>query len=196
MHDRGANTGALELHLKVVDHGDQCGLRGPVGAHVRALPQRHLGTHEDQVTALAFQHARQHRGRQPVGPDQMDLQLRVELVGADLGQLAEVGVTGAGDQHLDFAERVNGVGHERLHRVGVGHVEVEPDGLATFGADLADEVVELLDATGAECDREAARREFDGGGFSDACRGACDDGRSAVGKWCEAWHLDGLHGHG
>ena len=99
----------------------------------------------------------------------MDLQLRVELVGADLGQLAEVGVAGAGDQHLDLAERVNGVGHERLHRVGVGHVEVEPDGLAAVGADLADEVVELLDATGAERDGEAARCEVDGGGLADAC---------------------------
>ena len=98
----------------------------------------------------------------------MDLQLRVELVGADLGQLAEVGVSGAGHQHLDLAERVNGVGHERLHRVGVGDVEVEPDGLAAIGADLADEVVELLDATGAERDGEATRREVDRGGLADA----------------------------
>ena len=105
---------------------------------------------------------------QPVGADQVDLQLRVELVGADLGQLAEVGVAGAGHQHLDLAERVNGAGDERLHRVGVGDVEVEADGLAAVGADLADEVVELLDAAGAERDREAARGEFDGGGFADA----------------------------
>jgi hypothetical protein len=45
---------------------------------------------------------------------------------------------------------------------------VESDGLAAFGADLADEVVELLDSAGAERDGEAARREFDGGGLPDA----------------------------
>ena len=60
-----------------------------------------------EVAALAFEHAGQHRGGQPVGADEVDLQLRVEVVGADLGQLAEVGVAGTGHQNLDVAERVN-----------------------------------------------------------------------------------------
>ena len=130
----------------------------------------------------------QHRGGQAVGADQMDLQLRVEVVGADLGQLAEVGVAGAGDQHLDVAERVNGVGHEGLHRVRIGDVEVEADGFAAVGADLADEVVELLHTAGAERDGKAACGEFDGGGLADAGGGAGDDGGSAVGKGGETGH--------
>ena len=155
---------------------------------MRSLPKRHIGSHEDQVAALAFEHAGQHRGGQPVGADQMDLQLRVEFVGADLGQLAEVGVTGAGHQHLDLAERVDGVGHERLHRVRVGDVEVEADRLAAVGVDLADQVLELLHATGAERDGEAAGGQFDGGGLTDAGGGAGHDGGSAFGKWSETWH--------
>ena len=51
---------------------------------------------------------------QPVGADQVDLQLRVELVGADLGELAEVGIAGAGHQHLDLAERVDGVARQTI----------------------------------------------------------------------------------
>ena len=73
---------------------------------------------------------------------------------------------------------------------------MEADGLAAVGADLADEVVELLDAARAERDREAAGGEFDGGGFADAGRRAGDDGGPAFGKWCEARHLRDLHGHG
>ena len=155
---------------------------------MRTLPQRDVGADEDQVAALTLEHAGQHRGGQSVGADQVDLQLRVEVVGADLGQLAEVGVAGAGDQHLDVAERVNGVGHERLHRVRVGDVEVEADGLAAVGADLADQVVELLHAAGAERDGKAAGREFDGGGLADAGGRACDDGGPAVGKGGETGH--------
>lgn len=132
---------------------------------MRPLPQRDLGTHEDQVTPLTFEHPGQHRGGETVGSHQMDLQLRVEVVGADLGQLAEVGVAGAGDQDLDVPQCVGGVGHERLHRVRVGDVEVKGDGLATVGADLADQVVELLHPTGAECDGKATLGERDGRGL-------------------------------
>ena len=81
-------------------------------------------------------------------------------------------------------------------RVGVGDVEVEADGLAAVGADLADEVVELLHAAGAERDREPAGGKFDGGGFADARRRAGDDRGPAVGQWFEAGHLRDLHGHG
>ena len=104
MHDRRPHAGALQLHLKVVDHRDQRGLGGTVGPHVRTLAQRDIGADEDQVAALPLEHARQHRGCQPVGADQVDLQLRFELVGADLGELAEVGVARAGHQHLDVTE--------------------------------------------------------------------------------------------
>ena len=78
VHDRCAHAGALELHLQVGHHRDQRGLRGAVGAHVRALAQRDVGAHEDQVAALTFDHARKHRGGQPVGADQMNLDLRFE----------------------------------------------------------------------------------------------------------------------
>ncbi len=63
---------------------------------MRPLPQRDIGADEDQVTALAFEHARKYRGGKPIGADQVDLQLRVEVVRADLGELAEVRVARAG----------------------------------------------------------------------------------------------------
>ena len=62
------------------------------------------------------------------------------------------------------------------------------DGLAAVGADLADELVELVDAAGAEHDGEAAGGELDGGGLADAGGGAGDDGRSTVGEWGETGH--------
>ena len=46
---------------------------------MRALAQRDIGADEDQVPALPVEHAWQHGGGQPVGADQMDLQLRLEL---------------------------------------------------------------------------------------------------------------------
>ena len=162
---------------------------------MRPLAQCDIGTHEDQVTALPVEHARQHRGGQPVGADQVDLQLRVELVGGDLGELAEVGVAGAGHQHLDVTERVDRLCNKGFHRVRVGDVEVESDRLAAFGIDLADDVVELLDPARTQGDREAVRGEFDGGGLSDAGGGAGDDCRPTFGQGVEAGHLGDLQGH-
>ena len=68
------------------------------------------------------------------------------------------------------------------------------DGLAAVGADLADDLLRLLDPAGAERDRKAACGKFDGGGRADAGRGARDDGGSAVGKWFETGHAADLHG--
>ena len=58
--------------------------------------------------------------------DQVDLELRLELVGADVGQLAEIGITGACHQYLDLAEclnamgaRVTGAGSDRITIEGV-----------------------------------------------------------------------------
>ena len=75
VHDRRAHAGALQFHLKVGDHRDQGCLGGAVGPHVRALSQRDVGADEDQIAALTFEHAGQHRSGQSVGADEMDLQL-------------------------------------------------------------------------------------------------------------------------
>ena len=162
---------------------------------MRALAQCDIGADEDQVAALPVEHARQHRGGQPVGADEVDLQLRLELVGGDLGELAEVSVARAGHQHLDVTERVDRLCNKGFHRVRVGDVQVEPDRLAAFGIDLADDVVELLDPAGTQGDREAVRGEFDRGGFPDAGGGAGHDGRPAFGQGFKAGHLGDLQGH-
>ena len=125
----------------------------------------------------------------------MDLQLRLELVGGDLGELAEVGVARAGHQHLDVTERVDRLCDKGFHRVRVGDVQVESDRLAAVGVDLADDVVELLDPAGTQGDREAVRGEFDRGGFPDAGGGAGHDGRPAFGQGFKAGHLGDLQGH-
>ena len=103
VHNRRPHPGALEFHLQVGDHRDQRRFGRAVSAHMRPLAQRHVGADEDQVAALPVEHARQHRGGHPISADQVYLQLRVELFGGDLGELAEVGVARTGHQHLDVA---------------------------------------------------------------------------------------------
>lgn len=162
---------------------------------MRSLAQGDVGADEDQVTPLPLQHAGQHRGGQPVGADEMDLQLGLEFVGGDLGELAEVGVARAGDQYLDVAERVDRLGHKGFHRIRVGDVQVEPDRFAALGVDLADNVVELLDPACAQGDREAVRREFDGGGLPDTGGRSGHDGGPAFGQGLKAGHSADLHAH-
>lgn len=162
---------------------------------MRPLAQGDIGTDEDQVATLPLQHARQHRGGQPVGADEVDLQLGLEFVGGDLGELAEVRVARPGHQHLDVAERVDRLGHKGFHRIRIGHIEVKPDRLAAVGVDLADDVVELLDPACAQGDREAVRREFDGGGLPDAGGRAGHDGGAAFGQGLKAGHSADLHAH-
>ncbi len=153
---------------RLVTIATSAGLRGTVGAHVRALPQRDIGTDEDQVAALTLDHARQHRGGQSIGPDQVDLDLRFESFGVDFVQLAEIGIARAGDQYLDVAELLGGLVHETLDGLRVGDVEGQGDRLAPVGADLVDDLLALLDAPCAERHRKAMRRKLNGGGRADA----------------------------
>ena len=146
VHDRRAHAGALQLHLQVGDHRHQRSLRGAVGTHVRALAQRDVGAHEDQVTAPTLDHPREHRGGQPVGPDQVDLDLRFESRGVDFVQLAEVGVAGTGDQNFDVTELFGDLVHESLHRLDVGHIEWQGYRLTAVGADLVGDLLTLVDA--------------------------------------------------
>ena len=67
---------------KLVTIATSAGLGRTVGAHVRALPQCDVRADEDQVATLAFEHSRQYRSGKAIGADQVDLQLRVEVVGA------------------------------------------------------------------------------------------------------------------
>ena len=188
MDYRRAHTGALEFHLQVGDHRYQRRLGGAVGAHVRTLAQRDVGSDEDEVAALAFHHPRQHRGGQPVGADQMDLHLRFESVRADLVQPAEVRVAGAGDQHLDVAELVAGTVHEPLDRVGVGDVERQRDGLAAGGTDLVDELLALLHPAGPQRNGEAASGELGCRRGPDTRRRTGHDRRPAFREWFEPGH--------
>ena len=79
-----------------------------------ALAQRDIRAYEDEITALAFDHARKYRGGQPVCPDQMDLDLRFESLGVDFVQPPEVGIPSAGHEQLDVAQLLGGLVHESL----------------------------------------------------------------------------------
>ena len=84
MHNRRANPGSFEFHLVIGHHGHHRGLGGSVGAHVRALAQCDVGTNEDQVAALALDHAGQDGRGHSVRADKVNLDLGFETVGADL----------------------------------------------------------------------------------------------------------------
>ena len=71
--------------------------------------------------------------------------------------------------------------HEPLDRVGVGDVERQRDGFAARGTDLVDQLLALVDAPGAQRDREAAAGELDGRRGADPGRRAGDDRGPAVG---------------
>ncbi len=161
---------------------------------MRALAQRHVGTDEDEVATLTFDHARQYCGGQPVGPDQMDLDLRCESFGVDFVQFPEVGIARSGDQNLDFAELLGGPVDESLDRVGVGDVERQCDRLAARGLDLVGQFLALVDTPGTQRHREAMGGKLDRGGRSDARRRARDDRGSAGRMWFEPGHLADLHG--
>ncbi len=157
-------------------------LAAPVGAHVWPLTQCDIGTHEDQIATLAFDHAGKHRTGHPVGADQVDLDLRLELLGADGVQLAEVRIARAGDKHLDLAELGCRLLDTGLDRVGVGDVEVHRDGFTAVGADLVDQLLALLHPARPQRHRKKTmggkvygRRGADPGG------GAGHQRRSAVG---------------
>lgn len=126
----------------------------------------------------------------------MYLQLRLEFVARDLGELAEVGVARAGDQHLNVAQRVHRLCDKGFHRVRVGDVQVESHRFAAVGVDLADDVVELLHPPGAQRDREAVRRELDRGGLADPGGGPGHDGRATFGQRIKPGHSADLHAHG
>ena len=178
---------------RLVTIATSAGLGGPVGAHVRSLPQGDIGTHEDEVAALTLDHAGEHRGGQPVGPDQVDLDLRFESLGVDFVQSPEVGVAGTGDQHLDVAELFGGLVHESFDGIGLGDVERQRDRLTAAGADLLDELLALLNAPRAQCHRKAMRGKVDRGGRSDARRCAGDDRGPAGRMRFEAGHSGNLH---
>ena len=102
----------------------------------------------------------------PIGADQVNLDLGLEVVGADRIELAEVRVAGACDEHFDVAEFLGHSLDATVDRIRVGDVEVYGDGLATVGLDLIDDLLALLHAAGAERNRKAM------GGKLDRRRGA------------------------
>ncbi len=122
--------------------------------------------------------------------------LRFESLGVDFVQLAEVGVAGAGDQHLDVAKLFGGLVDEVLHRLRVGDVEGQRDGLATVGADLVGDLLTFLHPACPERHRKAMCGKLDRSGRTDARRRARHDGGPAGGVRIEAGHLGNLHGHG
>ncbi len=65
---------------------------------------------------------------------------------------------------------------------------MKANSLSAVSADLSHEIVELLDAPGAERNGEAAGGELDCGGFSDSGGSAGHDRWSALGKGCKTWH--------
>lgn len=155
---------------------------------MRTLPQGHVGADEDHVPALPFHHPRQHRGGQSVRADEVDLDLRLEVVGAGFVEAAEEGVTGARDEHLDVAEFLLGPVDELLHRVGVGDVQRQRDGFTALGPDLLGQRLAFVDPPGAEGHREAAGGQFGGSGRADAGGGAGDERRPAGGVRVESRH--------
>ena len=146
---------------------------------MRALTQRDIGTDENDIAPLPFDHSRQYRGRQPVGPDQMNLNLRLEVLGAGLVQPAELGLTRAGHQHLDVAEFLTGPVHERRHGLGVGDIEWQRHGFTAVGADLGGEFLALLHPPRAQGDRETPGGKFKGSRGPDSRRCAGDQGGPA-----------------
>ncbi len=118
----------------------------------------------------------------------MDLHLRFEGVRADFVQPAEECVACAGHQQLDIAELLRSPVHEPLNGFGIGDVQRQCDGFASGGTDLVDQLLALVDASGAQRDREAAAGELDGRRSADPGRGAGDDRRPAVGQWFETGH--------
>ena len=134
---------------------------------MRALAQCDVRADEDQVAASALDHFRQHRGGQPVRADEVDLDLGLEGVGADLVEPAEERVAGAGDQQLDLAELIGGPVHKALDR----SASVTSSGSATASPPSAricvDELLALVDTARTERDRETAAGQFDGGGGAD-----------------------------
>ncbi len=174
--DAGAYAGALELHLHRLGEPLEAPLAGGVRRHERPRPHRHVGGDEHQVAASPLHHARHERAHQPMGAEQVHVELGAHPFGVDLVDDARADGAGVGDDHLDVAE-------VRCHRLGevgdglvVGQVQGVYDGLAAGLPDLRRHLVALLGATRAERDREALRAEHERRGRTDARRGARDDG--------------------
>ena len=163
---------------------------------MRTLPQRHVGADEDHVSALAFHHPWQHGGGQPIGPDEMYLDLRFEGVGADFVQPAEVGVACSGHQQLDVAEFIGGAVDEALDRIGIRDIQRQRYGLAAVGLDFVDQLLAFVDSSGTQRNRKAMRGKLGRGCRADSRRRAGDDRGPALRQWFEPGHLADLHGHG
>src|SRR6202035_5456876 len=125
---------------------------------------------EDEVAPLPLHHRANHRGGQPVGADQVDLDLRFETVRADFVQPAEIRVARPGDQQLDVTEFLGGTVHESLDRLRIGDIQRERYRLAAVGADLVDVLLALLDASGAQRNGKAMGGKLDGRRGTDARR--------------------------
>ena len=113
-------------------------------------------------------------------------------------ELAEVGVAGAGDEHLDVAEFLGGPVHERLHRVGVGDVEAEarpPRRRRRGSCRRAPRSFSTRRAPSATGKPRAASSIAVAAPIPDG--GAGDEGGPAVGEWVRSGAFTGLlHGDG
>jgi hypothetical protein len=66
---------------------------------------------------------------------------------------------GVVDQDVDRADLGLGMGHRRLDRVMVRHVELDDMGVTAGAVQLGPQVLELLDPAPGQHDRRAGRRE-------------------------------------
>jgi hypothetical protein len=116
-----------------------------------------------------------------MGAHDRQVELAGEPLGVDLGDRAGVHRARVGDDHLDVAQLLGDLLGERGDRVAVGEVEGYGDRLAAVGADLLGELLEALDAPGADGDGVPLGRERERGRGADAGAGAGHDRRASRG---------------
>lgn len=155
---------------------------------MRALMQGDIGADEDNITPSPRHHVGYHLGGELIGAQQMHLDLRGKGRGTHLVYPAGIHVPGTGYQQIDLPECVNTFRDEGFHGIGIGDVQRKRDGLTAVGADLLDELGQLIHAAGAQRDRKTPTGQFDCGGRSDARRSPGDDGRSPGRMWLESGH--------
>lgn len=131
---------------------------------MRALMQGDIGADEDNITPSPRHHVGYHLGGELIGAQQMHLDLRGKGRGTHLVYPAGIHVPGTGYQQIDLPECVNTFRDEGFHGIGIGDVQRKRDGLTAVGADLLDELGQLIHAAGAQRDRKTPTGQFDCGG--------------------------------
>ena len=126
-----------------------------------ALVQCDIGSDEDHIAAPPSHHVGHDRRGEPIGTQQVHLNLRGEGVGAHFMDPPRVHVAGTRHQQVDLAQCIDALRNKGLHRVRVGDVQREGDRLSAVGLDLLDEFGQLVDASGAERHRKSTARELD-----------------------------------